>query len=42
MYMLHAFQKKAKKDMSIPQSDVDLIRKRYKEARELEINDKKH
>ena len=36
MYVLHAFQKKSKKGISAAQSDVDLIKVRYKEAQELE------
>lgn len=36
IYILHAFQKKAKKGISTPKQDVDLIKKRYKEAQELE------
>lgn len=35
IYVLHAFQKKSKKGISIPKHDVDLIRQRYNEAKEL-------
>lgn len=35
IYVLHAFQKKSKKGIATPKSDVDLIKQRYKEAREL-------
>jgi phage-related protein len=35
IYVLHAFQKKSKKGIATPQRDVDLIKKRYAEAREL-------
>lgn len=35
IYILHAFQKKSKKGIATPQRDVDLIKKRYAEAREL-------
>jgi phage-related protein len=35
IYVLHAFQKKSKKGIETPKRDVDLIRKRYAEAREL-------
>jgi phage-related protein len=35
IYVLHAFQKKSKRGIATPQRDVDLIRKRYAEAREL-------
>ena len=34
VYVLHAFQKKSKSGIATPKSDVDLIRKRYREARE--------
>jgi phage-related protein len=36
IYILHAFQKKAKKGIATPKKEVDLIRKRYKEAIQLE------
>jgi phage-related protein len=35
IYVLHAFQKKAKKGISTPKTDVDLIGQRYNEAKEL-------
>ncbi len=35
IFVLHAFQKKSKKGIATPQRDVDLIKKRYAEAREL-------
>jgi len=35
IYVLHAFQKKSKKDIETPKRDVDLIKKRYAEAQEL-------
>jgi phage-related protein len=35
IYVLHAFQKKAKKGIATPKHDVELIKQRYKEAREL-------
>lgn len=35
IYVLHAFQKKSKKGIATPKSDVDLIKQRYKEAKEL-------
>ena len=35
IYVLHAFQKKSKKGIETPKRDVDLIRKRYAEAKEL-------
>ena len=39
IYVLHAFQKKSKKGISTPQFDIDLIKKRYKEAKELQTNE---
>jgi phage-related protein len=36
IYVLHAFQKKSKKRIATPKPDVDLIKQRYKEAKELE------
>ena len=35
IYVLHAFQKKSKRGIATPKSDVDLIKKRYMEAKEL-------
>jgi phage-related protein len=35
IYVLHAFQKKSKKGIATPRQDIDLIRKRYSEAKEL-------
>lgn len=32
VYVLHAFQKKSKKGIKTPQTDVDLIKQRYKDA----------
>lgn len=40
IYILHAFQKKSKKGIATPKSDVDLIKQRYKEAKELESEEK--
>jgi phage-related protein len=34
-YVLHAFQKKSKKGIATSKPDVDLIKQRYKEAKEL-------
>ena len=34
IYVLHAFQKKSKKGIATPKPDVDLIKQRYKEAKE--------
>jgi phage-related protein len=36
IYVLRAFQKKSKRGIETPRRDVDLIRQRYTEARELE------
>ncbi len=36
IYVLHAFQKKAKRGIKTPQQDVDLIKRRYRQAVELE------
>jgi phage-related protein len=33
VYVLHAFQKKAKKGVAMPKHDVELIRSRYEAAR---------
>src|SRR3984957_13794341 len=35
IYVLHAFQKKSKRGVETPRRDVDLIKKRFAEAREL-------
>jgi len=35
IYILHAFQKKSKKGIATPKRDVDLIKRRYAEAKEL-------
>jgi len=36
IYVLHAFQKKSKTGIATPRQDVDLIKQRLKEAKELE------
>ncbi|MEI2577772.1 type II toxin-antitoxin system RelE/ParE family toxin [Scytonema sp. PRP1] len=36
VYVLHAFQKKSKRGIKTPQTDVDLIKQRYKDALERE------
>ncbi len=36
VYVLHAFQKKSKKGVATPKRDVDLIKQRYQDAKELE------
>ena len=33
VYVLHAFQKKSKKGIQTPQREIDLIRRRYEQAR---------
>ena len=35
IYVLHAYQKKSKKGIATPKQDVDLIKQRYQEAKEL-------
>jgi phage-related protein len=35
IYVLHAFQKKSKRGVATPKRDVDLIKRRYAEAKEL-------
>jgi phage-related protein len=40
IYVLHAFQKKSKSGIATPKPDVDLIKKRYKEAQEYEQHGK--
>ncbi len=35
IYVLHAFQKKSRKSAETPQHDIDLIKQRYREAKEL-------
>ena len=39
IYVLHAFQKKSKKGIATPQKEVDIIKQRYKEAKELAKNE---
>ncbi|MDR3569828.1 MAG: type II toxin-antitoxin system RelE/ParE family toxin [Syntrophobacteraceae bacterium] len=39
IYVLHAFQKKSKKGIATPQQDIDLIKQRYTEAKELAENE---
>jgi phage-related protein len=36
VYVLHAFQKKSKQGIKTPQTDIDLIKQRYKDAQERE------
>ena len=39
IYVLHAFQKKSKKGISTPREDVDLIKQRLADAKEIAQND---
>lgn len=39
IYVLHAFQKKSKRGIETPKSDVDLIKQRYRDAKELVKNE---
>ena len=41
IYVLHAFQKKSKKGIETPKQDVDLIKQRYNQAKELEKDEPK-
>src|SRR6476660_10083816 len=38
VYVLHVFQKKSKKGVATPQSEIDLVRRRLKRAAELDQN----
>jgi phage-related protein len=40
IYVLHAFQKKSKSGIKTPQKDIDLIKRRYKEAKDLAKREK--
>jgi phage-related protein len=37
VYVLHAFQKKSKTGIATPQSDINLVRQRLREAEKLEL-----
>ena len=41
IYVLHAFQKKSTKGIATPKQEVDLIKQRYAEAKELAKNEEK-
>ena len=41
LYVLHAFQKKSKRGIETPKRDIEPIRQRYKEAKELASHDEK-
>ena len=40
IYVLHAFQKKSKSGIKTPQKDIDLIKRRYNDAKELAKREK--
>jgi phage-related protein len=40
IYVLHAFQKKSKKGRATSKHDVELIKRRYRDAKELALEDK--
>jgi phage-related protein len=40
IYVLHTFQKKSKKGIATPKQEIDLIKQRYKEAKELAKHEK--
>ncbi len=39
IYVLHAFQKKSKTGIKTPKQDINLIKQRYKEAKEMAKNE---
>jgi phage-related protein len=41
IYVLHAFQKKSKKGIETPKHEVELIKQRYAEAKELARHEEK-
>ena len=41
LYVLHAFQRKSKRGIETPKRDVELIKQRYKEAKELATHEEK-
>lgn len=41
IYVLHAFQKKSRKGIATLQHDIDLIKQRYAEAKELAKNERR-
>jgi phage-related protein len=40
VYVLHAFQKKSKRGIATPKKDIDLIKKRLKQAIEIHVSNK--
>lgn len=41
LYVLHAFQKKSKRGIETPKRDIELIKRRYREATELASHEEK-
>lgn len=41
LYVLHAFQKKSKRGIETPKRDIELIKRRYREAKELANHEEK-
>jgi phage-related protein len=41
IYVLHAFQKKSKSGVKTPQKDINLIKRRYQDAKELAKREEK-
>lgn len=42
IYVLHAFQKKSKTGIKTPKKDIDLIQRRYNDAKKLAKHEKEH
>ena len=42
IYVLHAFVKKSKSGVKTPQKDIDLIQRRYNDAKKLAKHEKEH
>jgi len=41
IYVLHCFQKKSKKGIATPKQEIDLIKQRLKDARKIELTERK-
>lgn len=41
LYVLHAFQKESKRGIETPKRDIELIKRRYREAKELASHEEK-
>ena len=41
LYVLHAFQKKSKRGIETPKRDIELIKRRYRDAKELASHEEK-